>query len=156
MLAFVVAVSGCTNNANPTNTVPTTNNPSTANTSPANNPNPSTTADQNAASNPSTSTQKITDAKYANSAYLISGDTLDAAAQNAISGFQINKTVNADGTTTINLSSSNPEYQNQTYTLQPGQKLYFIESYPADDNNNNEGNIGDDKAIVTDADGNII
>jgi hypothetical protein len=121
LLMLVVIVSGCTsssptstNNA-PTNNIPTANNPS------ANNP----TATAPAITQ-TTVTAKITDAKYAGKAYLISGETLDAATQTAISGFNIDKTINSDGTTTIKLSSSNPGYTNQSYTLQPGQKLYFI------------------------------
>jgi len=95
----------------------------------------------------------LTDEPYANNAYLISGDTLDDTAKNAMSGFSMSKTQNSDGTTTIALSSTNPEYQNQSYTLQPGQKLYFIEMSGGDDSNNQEGALSDDKAVIVDADG---
>ena len=156
LLAFVVFVSGC--------------NTTTPNTTPAvNNANPTPTTDNSATANPSASTPnqanpvssnptpiKLADSKYVNSAYLISGDTLDTDAKTALSGFIMDKTVNSDGTTTIKLSSSNPDYQNQSYTLQPGQKLYFIETNLRDDGNDNEFNLGDDKALITDADGNII
>ena len=151
MLGFVAAVSGCSNNSYPTSTTPTSTNPA-----PTTPPAVPTTTNSPATPSQNTVTAKITDAQYANNAYLISGDTLDAAAQSATSGFNINKVANSDGTTTITLSSSNPGYTNQSYTLQSGQKLYFIEKYLADDNGNSEGNVADDTAIVTDADGNIV
>ena len=135
-ISLIVLLSGCANST-PTPTTPTTpNNP--INTSAAN--------------------LNLANSIYANDSYLISGDTLDAAAQTATIGFTINKVVNQDGTTTIILSSSNPEYQNQTYTLQSGQKLYFIESYPADDSqeNNSDRTLMDDKALITDANDNIL
>jgi hypothetical protein len=151
LLALIVAVSGCTNASNSSGT-PSGANP-TVNTPSVNTPSVATipsTVNQNQAS------AKITDVKYANKAYLISGDTLDSATQNAMSGFSMNKIVNTDGTTTISLSSSNPDYQNQSYTLQPGQKLYFIEKNLGDDGSGSEFNLGDDTALITDADGNII
>jgi len=150
-LLLVIIVSGCTNNTNPappgvTPALPSTNNQNVA---------PPSTANPNSNFvNPVG--QNLADSRFANDSYLISGDTLDAATVNAISGFQINKTANSDGTTTIILTSSNPEYQNQTYTLQPGQKLYFIEMNLADDSNDNDNIIGDDRALITDADDNII
>ena len=151
LLVLVVVVSACTNNA-VTPVGAGANNPATVD----NAANPAPNTNNPAPANQNTATQKLSDSRYANNAYLISGDALDAAAQQAISGFNIDKTTNADGTTTFRLSSSNPEYQNQSYTLQPGQKLYFIEANLGDDGNNNEGFLGDDKALITDADGNII
>ena len=146
---MVVVVSACTNTA----TTPTTTTSSPTDTgSPASGPIPP----NGPATTQNLPPVKLADSRFAPNAYLISGDTLDAAAQQATSGFTIQKTANADGTTTISLSSSNPEYQNQTYTLQPGQKLYFIETALGDDNNNQENNLGDDRALITDADGNII
>jgi hypothetical protein len=86
---------------------------------------------------------------------LISGATLDAAAVNVTSDFDIKKTVNSDGTTTIVLSSTNPEYSTQTYTLQSGEQLYFIERNLGDDSNI-DANLGDDMAIKVDAQGYIV
>jgi len=147
-LLLVVAVSGCT--TVPQSTNPTSTNPQSTNTAVTNTANTATTTGQNQAG------PKITDAKYANVAYLISGDTLDAATQTAISGFNINKVTNSDGTTTFTLTSTNTEYKDQSYTLKPGQKLYFIEKNLGDDSDNNERFLADDTAVVTDADGNII
>ena len=81
---------------------------------------------------------------------------MDPAATQATSGYTITKTPNADGTTTISLSSTNPEYKNQSYTLQPGQQLYFVEKFLGDDSNNQEGNIGDDTALIVDSQGYIV
>ena len=150
MFGFAVTVSGCSNNAYPASTNPTSNPTTTTPSTVSPSTNSPATPAQNQAG------PKITDPQYTNKAYLISGDSLDATAQTATSGFNISKIVNSDGTTTFTLTSTNPEYQDQSYTLQPGQKLYFIEMNLGDDYNNNEGNLGDDRAVITDADGNII
>ena len=136
LLAIILVVAGCSSN-----TSNTTNNQ----------PNPTTGSPTEP-----TGAVKLSDSQYAANSYLISGDTLDDAAQQAMSGFSMQKTANADGTTTISLSSTNPEYKNQTYTLQPGQQLYFIERALGDDSNNQEGAIGDDNAVVVDSQGYII
>jgi zona occludens toxin (predicted ATPase) len=142
MLAVALTIAACTSYSAP----------STAGQNPA----PITTQPSNPATvNPAPAAVKFSDSQYAAYAHLISGDTLDAAAQSATSGFNIQKTSNADGTTTIALSSTNPEYQNQTYTLQSGEQLYFIERNPGDDNGG-EGALGDDTAIVVDANGYIV
>lgn len=99
---------------------------------------------------------KLSDTSYANNAYLISSDTLSPEAQQAISGFNINKQTNSDGTTTITLVAINPEYQNQSYTLQSGQSLYFIEMSMGDDRNGSETFLGDDHAVVVDSNGYIV
>lgn len=99
---------------------------------------------------------KLSDSQYANAAYLISTDTLSADAQTAITGFNIQKTSNSDGSTTYNLIAINPEYQTQSYTIQPGQSLYFIENNLGDDSTGAENFPGDDMAIVVDANGFIV
>jgi hypothetical protein len=117
---------------------------------------PSTTSNAIASGNISSNQVKLADTPYANSAYLISSDTLSPEAQQAISGFSINKQTNSDGTTTINLIALNPEYQNQSYTLQSGQSLYFIETSWGDDGNGSETFLGDDHAVVVDSNGYIV
>lgn len=143
-----------TGNTNIPSTPPdNTNVPTTPTDNGANAPQANTS---NIPTNPEAGRTKLSDSRDANNAYLISGDTLDAATQRAISGFSIQKTPNADGTTTISLTSSNPEYQNQSYTLQSGEQLYFIERSLGDDSNNEEGALGDDSAIIVDAQGYIV
>lgn len=99
---------------------------------------------------------KLSDSQYANYAYLISTDPLSADAQQAITGFNIQKTSNPDGSTTYNLVAVNPEYQNQTYTIQQGQSLYFIERSLGDDSNGADNFPGDDMALVVDSNGYIV
>lgn len=99
---------------------------------------------------------KLSESPYANYAYLISSYPLSSEAQQAISGFNINKQANSDGTTTINLVALNPEYQNQSYTLQQGQSLYFIERSMGDDGDGSENFLGDDHAIIVDSNGYIV
>jgi hypothetical protein len=64
--------------------------------------------------------------------------------------------MNSDGTTTYNLIALNSEYQNQSYTLQSGQSLYFIERSMGDDGNGSENFLGDDHAVIVDSSGYII
>lgn len=150
LIAIMIVIAGCSSSTNP----------GAQQNAP---PNPSTGAAQTvgAASAGSGTAQKVkfSDTPYAATAYLISGATLDTAAQQAISGFTMVKTIQADGTTTIDLTSSNPEYQNQTYTLQKGDSLYFIERMLGDDAPGTPGqdlNLGDDMAIVVDSNGYVV
>ena len=97
----------------------------------------------------------MSDSKFAQSSYLISDPTLSADAQNAISGFSLDRNVLADGRVNITLVALSPEYQSQNYVLESGQSLYFIESYAGDDNPpKGEGpSLMDDHAIIVDKDG---
>ncbi len=89
-------------------------------------------------------------------AHLISGDTMDAATQQALTGFTVDKKTLVDGSMQIALHATNPSYHDQTYTLQPGQKLYFIESTLQDDKNGEDTFPGDDTAVVTQNDGTVV
>jgi len=103
------------------------------------------------------SQQKFSDQPYASYSYLISGDTLSADAKSALSGFQMQKQHMADGSTQITLKALQPQYHDQQYTLKPGEQLYFIEKFLGDDpNENEEHNLGDDSAVVVDAQGNVV
>lgn len=144
LLIIAVIISGCSTQIPPTpdkGQPPTT---STGNTQQTN-PTPSTP-----------SKVLLADEPYASKAHLISADILDNDAKIAIIGFGIKKTVNADGTTTIALTSNNPEYKDQTYTLQPGQKLYFVETSSGDDSSNQDRFLGDDRGVIVDADGYVV
>ncbi len=111
----------------------------------------------NAVQSPQTVNQKVklADTKYGKDSYLISSETLSPEAQTAISGFNISRVVNPDGSINMVLIALNPEYQNQNYHLAPGQSLYFIETYAGDDNPpKGEGpSLMDDKAVIVDQDG---
>jgi len=162
-LMFILTACSSPNNANSgTNAANIISDNTTGNSPVANNPTVNTPPVTNspAATNPpisppASSGTKLTDSQYANNAYLISGDSLDATAQAATSGFSIQKTSNPDNTTTISLTSTNPGYTNQTYTLQAGQQLYFIEQNSGDDGTG-DAFIGDDRAIIVDAQGYIV
>jgi heme/copper-type cytochrome/quinol oxidase subunit 2 len=89
-------------------------------------------------------------------AYLISTGTYDAATKTALTGFTVTKKTLADGSMEITLNATNPDYQTQTYTVKTGEKLYFIEGLPGDDNGNTDRSMGDDQAILVDVNGYIV
>lgn len=101
--------------------------------------------------------QLFSDSPLSQNAYLISGSTTyDANTKTALSGFKVTKKTLADGSTEITLNSTNPEYQTQIYTVKQGEKLYFIEGISGDDNGTSDRNIGDDTAVLVDANGYIV
>lgn len=100
--------------------------------------------------------QKFSDQSYYNSTYLISSDTLSTDAQKALTGFQMDKKSMPDGTLQITLKALEPSYHDQQYTLKPGEQLYFIEKFWADDQGGQEKNINDDTAVVVDSQGNVV
>jgi len=83
---------------------------------------------------------------------------MDDKTKTATAGFAITKTALSDGTTQYDLKALKSGYKDQTYTIKPGQQLYFIESYPGDDdiNNNVDKSLRDDMAVVVDASGNVV
>ena len=110
-----------------------------------------------ATNQPSTNTpQLFSSSPISQYAFLISGPTLDQNAQNALAGFNVSKKALPDGSTEVTLTSTNTEYQTQTYTVKPGEKLYFIETMMGDDSNNQEKNLRDDMAVLVDANGYIV
>jgi hypothetical protein len=119
-------------------------------------------AAQNSATNQSantpTASTKFVDQPYYKNAYLISGATMDDQAKQATAGFDIVKNDLPDGTTQYNLKALSLEYKDQVYIIKPGQKLYFIEMFPGDDDalNNKENGIRDDMAVVVNADGTVV
>jgi hypothetical protein len=99
---------------------------------------------------------KLSDTQDWANAHLISGDTLDAGAQSALSGFSLKKNPMPDGTVQITLTAAQAGYFNQTYNLKPGQQLYFIERFKADDSGGSDINSKDDSAVIVDAQGYIV
>ena len=67
------------------------------------------------------------------------------------------KVPQADGSIQINLSITstgrNRGYANQIYIVKPGQSLYFIETNWGEDGPGYDGDLGDDGAILVDANG---
>ncbi len=124
----------------------------------SNNPNNttpnSTTSQSTETTNPAS--ELFSTSPLAKNAYLISGSTYDANTKKALSGFSVTKTAMPDGGTQITLNAENAEYKTQTYTVEPGEKLYFIEMNLSDDNGNTDKTTVDDQAVLVDANGYII
>ena len=99
---------------------------------------------------------RLQDTRYANVAYLISDNATSPAEEAALAGFQVQRTVLPDGSMNVTLKALQPEYQDQSYVVQPGQQLYFIEASMGDDQNGQEYSLRDDTAVLTDSDGYIV
>lgn len=100
---------------------------------------------------------KLSDEPYANSAYEIDPNNMSAAAKQATQGFNISSQTLANGDTKITLAANgNPEYHTQAYELKSGQKLYFIEQNPGDDQPDHDAFAGDDTAVVVDQNGYVV
>lgn len=106
---------------------------------------------------PVASSQLFASSPFAQYAYLISSnEPFDANTQLALTGFSVVKNNLPDGSVQIILNAVNPEYKTQTYVVKTGEKLYFIEKNLKDDANNEEKFLGDDTAILVNADGYIV
>lgn len=102
------------------------------------------------------SPQKFADSADYQYAYLISGPTLGAQAETAITGFDLSKTTQADGATVYRLKAKESGYFDQQYTVKPGQSLYFIESSMGHDHGDVDERLNDDTAAVVDTNGYIV
>lgn len=121
----------------------------------------STTATQTStaanSSNASSTGVLFSTSKYAAHAYLISTTSAyNAATQTALDGFQVNRQTLPDGSLQIQLVAQKNGYVTQTYTVEPGESLYFIEDFSGDDSVNEDANPSDDHAILVSADGYIL
>lgn len=96
---------------------------------------------------------KLADSPLMKYAYLIAPGTPDAAAKQALNGFDIDAQTQKDGTVTVKLTPHDSDDQNQQYVLKPNQKLYFIEQTPLDDKDNTDSNLRDDYGVIVDANG---
>lgn len=100
---------------------------------------------------------RLADTRYMQYASLISDNATSQREQEALAGFQVTRQQQADGSLLVTLKALNPEYQDQAYTVQPGQQLYFIETSMGDDRGTTgEYNLGDDTAVLVDSDGYIV
>lgn len=104
----------------------------------------------------STTSVPFAGSSYAQYAYLISTGTLTAATVQALNGFALQTSTNPDGSTEYTLQAQNPEYQTQTYAVEPGEQLYFIEHSAGDDVNGVDRFPGDDSAVLVDQNGYIV
>ena len=113
----------------------------------------------NASSVPTTPvSQNFQSSPLASTSYQIYPGPLSDPAKQATSGFKIDTQTQGDGSAIISLTSSNPAYQNQQVTVQPGYTLYFVEKNSGDDSaaNDSDRTTGDDSTILVDPQGNIV
>jgi len=114
-----------------------------------------TPSSNNNSSTTAVTAQKFSDSPDYQNAFLISGDTLSQTAQQALTGFQISRQMQMNGSIKINLKATETGYQDKQYTLDPGQQLYFVDKTLGDDQAS-EGNVRDDYGIVVDSQGFIV
>lgn len=100
--------------------------------------------------------KKFSDSPFAPYGIVISDATLSAEASTALTGFDLTRTAQGDGRVMITLKAKTPRYADQSYSVKPGQKLYFIETSGADDRGTQDNNLSDDTAVAVDANGFII
>lgn len=91
-------------------------------------------------------------AKYA---YEVAPASMSAKTKEALIGWTITSKTDTDGSMVVTLTPKNSEDQSQEYTITKGQKLYFVEATPFDDNQGQDvdKNLRDDYGIITDARG---
>jgi hypothetical protein len=99
--------------------------------------------------------QKFADSRFASSAVQIYPGPLSGPAIQAVTGFNIETKALADGSVQVNLTSTNPEYQNQEVVVKSGYTLYFIEQSGGDDSSgdNADQNLRDDTTVLVDPQG---
>lgn len=93
--------------------------------------------------------------QYAPYSYIISDPTLSQQAMQAISGFNVTRTVLSNGSVSITLTYI-ASGSSKNVILAPGYKMYFLEGAFADDNFRGDTNIGDDAYLVVNSNGYIV
>ncbi len=99
--------------------------------------------------------QKFADTPLFSKAYLIfpTNGSLSSDAQKATTGWDIKTTLNADGSTQVDLIPKEAEDVKQSFTVKSGYKLYFIEMTLVDDQTGVDENRGDDIGVLVNQDG---
>ncbi|MFB6105408.1 MAG: hypothetical protein ABEJ70_00405 [Halobacteriaceae archaeon] len=114
----------------------------------------------NAATTTATTTQsdrlKLMDSKYANYAFLISGQTLSPDAKRALDGFARNRTRINDSAVRVTLNPYESRYKRYSVVVRDDQKLYFIETSLGDDGPKRETELNDDAPVKVDSNGYVI
>lgn len=87
--------------------------------------------------------------------HLIAPGTISADSQKYLTGFTVKTTALPGGSSQVDLVPKDSDDQFQSYVLQAGQSLYFVEMTPLDDKADTEvdQNYRDDYGIVVDANG---
>jgi len=88
-------------------------------------------------------------------AYQIVPNDASVNTKEALVGYSFTTQDQSDGSTVVTIAPKDSESQNQVYTVQSGQTLYFIEQTLADDkaDQDKDLNYRDDYGIVTDSNG---
>jgi hypothetical protein len=101
---------------------------------------------------------KLSESKDSKNAFLIFPGTVSPEAKKAMTGFKISTSPQADGSTQVVMTSTNPEYKDQMYLVGAGNSLYFIERFAGEDNEQEDTDKGlkDDTAVIVDPSGYIV
>lgn len=157
---------GCTNqsaNNGGSNQLPTTGianvPPQTAPPSQPQPTSPQTSPSQGSTSPPGGQTNnpsavKFSDSQYANYATQIFPGQLSDAANRAMTGFTMNTTTQANGTTDVTLTQTASGVVTDVM-VPPGYSLYFIETSYGDDPPGYDTSLGDDGIVLVDPNGYI-
>ena len=88
-------------------------------------------------------------------AYQIAPGAISPSAKQALTGFSMTTHANTDGSLQITITPTASNNQSQQYTLRQGEKLYFVEMTPLDDNTHTDQDINyrDDYGVIVDANG---
>lgn len=88
-------------------------------------------------------------------AYLMAPGTLSADTKAALVGWTIASKSQPDSSLVVTLTPKDSDDQFQSYTIKSGEKLYFIETTPADDvqDQDVDKNLRDDYGVIVDENG---
>lgn len=92
---------------------------------------------------------------YAPYAFQVFPGSMSQQASAAMSGFSMNTTALANGTTSISVSLKSTS-QSQTIMLGPGYKLYVIETTFGDDGYGSDYSLGDDGFVLVNQTGYVV
>lgn len=111
-------------------------------------------------SDPSTSIvpgqTKLSDTIYAPLAHQISPGTLSAKDAEAVKGYEIQSTPQADGSTKLKVTTSVPGYGPIEVTVKPGQKAFFVIETRVSDLGQKDADLGDNFVVIVDNQGRIV
>lgn len=98
---------------------------------------------------------KLADLAISKFAFQVFPGELTTTAKQALIGWEIKTTANADGTTQVILSPKNTDDKQSSYKVATGQTLYFVEMSAGDDDeaSNTDSNLRDDYGVLVDEGG---
>ena len=100
---------------------------------------------------------KLSDTNFANQAVQIYPGDLSDSAKSTMSGWDLKTSSLQDGSTQVSLIPTGSEAVEgdsaHTFDVKSGDKLYFVDINPNDDNSKEDGSARDDIGILTDSNG---